>query len=199
MAKPSIRKLQFSKNNNPYLKTSCKGCGKIEWRRSDAVKIWSGHCRKCACKEREQRPNIKPLRKTNYQRTLGMIPLAIRSERSRQQVLRQGGVPNAKKFTNAEGDNYKGKDSHWAWKGGLTQKGRAGFYYNEWRKSVFERDDYTCQFCGQQGGRLEVDHILPYSTHVELRYELSNGRTLCNPCHRTTDTYGFKALKYKAC
>ena len=58
--------------------------------------------------------------------------------------------------------------------------------YKDWRKSVFERDDYICQFCGKRGGNLEADHIKPWSLFPTLRYDLSNGRTLCRPCHITT-------------
>lgn len=58
--------------------------------------------------------------------------------------------------------------------------------YQNWRKSVFERDDYTCQFCGKRGGDIQADHIKEWAEYPELRYELSNGRTLCVKCHRTT-------------
>jgi 5-methylcytosine-specific restriction endonuclease McrA len=56
----------------------------------------------------------------------------------------------------------------------------------KWRKAVFERDDYTCQECGVRGTYLEADHIKPFGFFPELRYELSNGRTLCRPCHDKT-------------
>lgn len=63
----------------------------------------------------------------------------------------------------------------------------------DWRRQVFERDDFTCQICGQRGGRLQADHIKPYSAFPDLRFDLSNGRTLCVDCHRKTDTYGPRA------
>lgn len=69
--------------------------------------------------------------------------------------------------------------------------------YKFWRKSVYERDDYTCQICHTRGGDLEVDHIIPWAKSVELRYIISNGRTLCKKCHRQTPTYGVKSIKYK--
>lgn len=55
--------------------------------------------------------------------------------------------------------------------------------YRDWRTAVFVRDDYTCQACGVRGGRLRAHHIKPWRTHPELRLEVSNGQTLCAPCH----------------
>jgi len=61
---------------------------------------------------------------------------------------------------------------------------------DRWRKAVFERDDYICQFCKQRGGYLEADHIKSFAHYPELHFELSNGRTLCRNCHMKTDTWG---------
>ena len=69
--------------------------------------------------------------------------------------------------------------------------------YREWRRSVFDRDDYTCQQCGQRGGKLQADHIKPFSLFPHLRLVLSNGRTLCVGCHKKTDTYLHKAKNYQ--
>ena len=54
----------------------------------------------------------------------------------------------------------------------------------DWRKMVFERDNYTCQGCGDVGCKLEADHIKRFAEYPNLRYELSNGQSLCIPCHR---------------
>ena len=87
------------------------------------------------------------------------------------------------------------------WQGGKTPQGVIIRYSSEskaWRKSVLERDKYTCQVCGKIGGRLDVDHIRPFAYFPELRLELSNGRTLCHPCHKKTDTFAYKAIKQYA-
>lgn len=77
---------------------------------------------------------------------------------------------------------------------------RTSIAYREWRTEIFKRDNYTCQAegCGARNGngktiKLNADHIKPFAHYPELRFELSNGRTLCEPCHRKTDTFGYKA------
>jgi len=67
----------------------------------------------------------------------------------------------------------------------------------EWRDTVFARDNWTCVRCGARGCRLNADHIEPFSTHPELRFDLNNGRTLCEPCHRATPTYGWRGYWLK--
>lgn len=64
--------------------------------------------------------------------------------------------------------------------------------YKQWRTAVFERDSYTCQNCGQVGGKLNADHIKRFADFPELRLDVSNGRTLCESCHRQTATFGNK-------
>lgn len=88
--------------------------------------------------------------------------------------------------------NRMGKNSP-NWKGGITKINkllRRSFEFKEWRRAVFERDNYTCQFCRVRGGELHPDHIKAFAGYPELRFELSNGRTLCAPCHRKTPTWG---------
>jgi 5-methylcytosine-specific restriction endonuclease McrA len=55
---------------------------------------------------------------------------------------------------------------------------------------VFERDKHTCQHCGITGVKMHAHHIKPYASHPELRLVVSNGLTLCEPCHHQTRTWG---------
>ena len=79
----------------------------------------------------------------------------------------------------------RGKN-HPNWKGGLTKKSiiiRNSPKMKEWRNSVFKRDDYTCQKCRLRGVFLEAHHIKPFALFENLRFDISNGVTLCKPCH----------------
>lgn len=49
-------------------------------------------------------------------------------------------------------------------------------------KVVFERDNFTCRYCGKRGGLLEVDHIDPISNGGAD--ELYNLATACRKCNR---------------
>ena len=62
--------------------------------------------------------------------------------------------------------------------------------YKKWVKRVFERDNYTCKECGKHGGNLHAHHKKPFALYTRLRFVLSNGITLCVPCHRKTDSFG---------
>ena len=85
-------------------------------------------------------------------------------------------------------------EKHPNWKGGITpmnKRIRESVEYTLWRTAVFERDHYTCIWCGDnRGHNLEADHIKPFSLYPELRFAIDNGRTLCHKCHQTTETYG---------
>ena len=92
-------------------------------------------------------------------------------------------------------------ENHPNWKGGVSKinktKRQLAMYtleYKKWRTAVFERDSYTCVHCGV-GGKLDADHIKPWSLFPKLRYKVSNGRSLCRKCHIKTPTYGYHGKK----
>lgn len=64
------------------------------------------------------------------------------------------------------------------------ERNRGASEYKLWRKSVFERDNYTCQKCHKKGVKLNAHHIKPWCIYKDERFEISNGITLCEKCHK---------------
>jgi len=105
----------------------------------------------------------------------------------------------------------RGKDSP-SWRGGISPiayRLRRGAKFKEWRESVFSRDNYTCQKCGSHGKRLHPHHIVSFSEilhallheygsenlynvalNSKVLWDIDNGVTLCEKCHKATDSYG---------
>lgn len=59
----------------------------------------------------------------------------------------------------------------------------AGTDWKTRRTAVFERDDYTCQYCGARGVQLQCDHIIPFSRGGP--HDLGNLTTACKPCNQS--------------
>ena len=114
------------------------------------------------------------------------------------EVAGRGTFPESKFCSNrCQGLFYRGAN-HFAWKGGTSTQRRVEMgrkEYQDWRKAVLKRDNYICQICGVRGVSLQVDHIKQWAHYPELRYELSNGRVLCVPCHMDTPTWGNRKKK----
>lgn len=64
-----------------------------------------------------------------------------------------------------------------------TRRVRKSVDYKNWQNEVFKRDDYTCQCCGKRGGVLHAHHLESFSDNPDLRFDISNGITLCEDCH----------------
>uniref|UniRef100_A0A6M3M857 Nuclease associated modular domain-containing protein n=1 Tax=viral metagenome TaxID=1070528 RepID=A0A6M3M857_9ZZZZ len=84
----------------------------------------------------------------------------------------------------------------------LVQRVRHCRKYKEWIKSVFEKDDYTCQDCRKRGIKLVAHHrksfsriwtenkIETYKQALDCKelWNIDNGKTLCIDCHRRYNT-----------
>ena len=80
----------------------------------------------------------------------------------------------------------RGERHRW-WKGGITPQNEAvrkSLEYRLWRMAVFERDNFTCVWCGRKDKTIQADHIQEFAIHPELRFAIDNGRTLCGDCHK---------------
>lgn len=96
------------------------------------------------------------------------------------------------------------------WKGGITplnKKIRNSLEYKQWRSCIFQRDKWTCQTCGKRGCYLEAHHIkslaeilkdnniktLGEALNCDELWNIDNGVTLCEECHKLTDNYKNKS------
>jgi 5-methylcytosine-specific restriction endonuclease McrA len=91
--------------------------------------------------------------------------------------------------------------NHPRWKGGESSishliRGSARYYL--WCKTVFDRDNWTCQKCGDNiSGKLNTHHIKNFSKILEENnikksedaikcqelWDINNGITFCKECH----------------
>lgn len=79
------------------------------------------------------------------------------------------------------------------WRGGiqLRHPERNRYRSKMWVKAVKDRDCWKCVECGAID-RLHAHHIKRWKDYPELRYEVSNGVTLCHKCHELAHGRGFK-------
>lgn len=117
-------------------------------------------------------------------------------------------LSNSKLGKNNPQYGKQGSNCH-NWKGGITSLNqiiRTSGEYKEWRLQIFGRDNFTCQKCGARGVYLEAHHIKGFSKILKeykiITFEsalqcfelwnLNNGVTLCEECHKKTKNYGFR-------
>lgn len=88
-------------------------------------------------------------------------------------------------------------DTHPRYRHDLTDEERAenenrdyDLRYRQWRRAVYQRDQYRCRYCGDnKGDNLNAHHIHNFADHKEIRYNVENGITLCNICHNEFHKY----------
>lgn len=66
--------------------------------------------------------------------------------------------------------------------------------YRAWVSSVKKRDVW-CIFC-HSTENLEAHHIYSFASFPELRFDVTNGITLCQKCHKLTPNYGSKEKSF---
>ncbi len=156
---PAWNKNQTKYNNDSIKRTSdkLKGSKNIHWR----PEIHTGEKVKCACGCGRKRLKY--------------------DKRGRERKYIQG--------HNKEGQFKMGQttgEKSNNWKGGITsenEKIRKSKRYNIWREKVYKKDDYICQIGKKKTKNIVAHHIKPFADYPSLRFEVSNGVTLCRSCH----------------
>jgi len=117
-------------------------------------------------------------------------------------------------------NNVPKGEQHFRWKSPekristLDRQIRSSTKMKQWRIAVFQRDNHTCVFCGSKQNKsikINADHIVPVveikekykitsleqALDCDFLWQVDNGRTLCEQCHRATDTWGNNKNKRK--
>ena len=159
--------------------STCSLCGKesVDY----ASKITRIYCSR-ECKREAMKTTIK------VPCSFCSVPVEIQPARLKWSQVRGRGKVFCDKDCQRKGNSGSG---HARWISERTKlsdrrhSARQEARYKDWRTSVFERDKHTCQKCGKVGGYLHAHHIKEWEHYPELRYEISNGMTLCRrPCHK---------------
>lgn len=199
---------------------TCKDCGKQWGMRTSDLKVWQGRCHPCAVKMQTGpnnsrwkggRPTCKNCGKLIWHgKKTGYCISCVGPHRSGPRSgVWKGGKPRcidcgkqlnyySRRCPACMAAFQRGPNCP-AWKGGITPEHtmiRTSPEYKQWRQAVYERDNYTCVLCGDtRGGNLNADHILPFADFPDQRFDVSNGRTLCEACHQKQPTNGGRASR----
>lgn len=174
----------------------CKKCVKIfESNIDNSHRKYCDDCRFVSCLVCKIRFLIKPGAKKGIQKFCSRkcanknFPFQL-TEKGRQSMIekirlihtgRKNSLATRKKMS----DSARGKKNHNYINGSskCREKLYESIFYKDWRRSVFERDNYTCQECFKRGGFLQAHHIKRWSLFPNLRFDINNGKTLCRECH----------------
>lgn len=79
-------------------------------------------------------------------------------------------------------------EKHPSWNPNKTrlqrQKDRKIKQNREFIEKCLERDKYTCIICGCKSKKFNVHHLNSYNWYINGRFDISNGVTLCEKCHK---------------
>lgn len=124
------------------------------------------------CKNEERRKRNAVLGKVPYRIPKGNIPW-------------NKGLPADPKVIEKLRLSHLGKEP--PNKGVRTSERRFSRKYKEWSNGVRLRDG-KCLKCGSEE-KLHAHHIKPWKASEDLRFDINNGMTLCQPCHAKIEGY----------
>ena len=187
---------RYSKKGYTYMQYVCSQCGYIG---ETSLRTLSG-CPTCAVEKQHDKQRIPFKEIRSIFRDAGLVLLA-KTAKSNNTPLpficpnhTAVGVQyrTPEKARRRSGCKYCTYDN---WERTATtesEKIRRSWKMGAWRKAIFERDDFTCQKCGDNnGGNLQAHHVENFSTNTEKRFDVENGITLCQKCHDPTQENSF--------
>ena len=156
-------------------------------------KLKSGHTTSCGCFMKEKSSeNAKKLwenedfRNEHSKRQSEIAKKQWEDEDFRKMKIEQGNRQYHPKGELHPNYNHNMTDEE-------RNEGRLQEGYKEWTQKVKENANYTCECCGQRGGKLHSHHKDGYKWCKERRIDITNGVCLCEKCHREFHSkYGVK-------
>lgn len=164
----------------------CQECSK-----KFEVQSWSKNTKYCSwgCKIKAQSANILTLSCTNCHKTFSRGDLKKHRHKSGHSFC-------SKKCA----DEFNKGENHYEWKEFLHDKHKK-LALKQWGIKIKERDEYTCQLCGENNRSiLEAHHMKHRSKFPELQFDFNNGITLCLSCHalqHLNDPKSLRLITYK--
>lgn len=165
----------------------CSSCEICYLKREDTLRNWNGMCFKCSNKYKVE-TSIKGKKRVNYNSctNCGKKSYWIKTSSMCKECLVK---------------NMPSGQNHYKWKHDRTKlamrQERNDMAYKDWRKNVWERDNYKCQLDRDDcDGRIEAHHIIEWSIDESKRYDVNNGITLCKKHHpkKKKDVKDFEEL-----
>jgi hypothetical protein len=210
------------KPKRPRVECTCRRCGEIFIATPSRVK--KGHGKYCS-RTCQHPPLIKtcPVCFKSF-RTPPSVDATFcsrecanrspsKSATARKNALAQWNNPETRKRT-LEGIKRRSDSPEWKaaahfqrgaahphYKGPRTERDvqSSRYSYKIWRRAVLEHCLFTCQMCGQHGGKLTAHHIKSWAEYPALRYDVGNGSALCLDCHGKVHNRNFARKEQKKC
>jgi hypothetical protein len=158
----------------------CSRCHTKYEKRADTMRNWNGMCRKCS-NAFVVETKIKGIKRVPYNKCkkCGIESYWIKSS---------GVCKECRIKDMPSGEN------HYKWKSDRStlskRQERSDMAYKDWRRQVWERDNYKCQLGNHLcEGKIEAHHIIGWSIDESKRYDVDNGVTLCHKHHPRKKKY----------
>lgn len=166
--------------NRKFIQVKCSSC-KIQWqKRYDCMKQWSGLCFPCS----RVKLSKEMIGMNNH--FFGKKHNEVTIEKNRKFHIGKPSWNSGLKCPQMSERQMGEKNHMWIFDRDKLAPihCHTDYQYKQWRRIVYKRDNYKCRIADNNcEGRIEAHHILRWADHVELRFNINNGITLCHAHH----------------